>query len=89
MKKKEGFVMNSVCGEKILIAEGIENIDINHIVALNSTAAFLWENMGDDVFTVDDLVERLTAQYDVSADVAKSSIEQFLEDMKKAGAIED
>lgn len=87
MKKKEGFVMNSVCGEKFLVAEGVENIDFNQIIALNSTAVFLWEAMGEGEFTVEELVEKLTAEYEVSAEEAKDCIEQLIADMKKAGVI--
>lgn len=87
MKKKDGFVMSSVCGEKFLMAEGVENIDFNQIITLNDTAAFLWEAMGEDEFTVEELVEKLTAEYDVSAEEAKVCIEQLLIDMKKAGVV--
>lgn len=87
MKKKEGFVMNSVCGEKFLVAEGVENIDFNQIIALNETAVFLWEAMGEGEFTVEKLVEKLTAEYEVSAEEAKDCIKQLLADMMKAGVI--
>lgn len=79
--------MNSVCGEKFLVAEGVENIDFNQIIALNSTAVFLWEAMGEGEFTVEELVEKLTAEYEVSAAEAKDCIEQLIVDMKKAGII--
>lgn len=80
--------MGSVCGAKFLMAEGIENIDFNQIISLNETAAFLWEAMGDDPFTVEELAEKLTAEYEVSHAEAKDCIEQFLADLKKAGVIE-
>lgn len=89
MKKKVGFEMRSVCGETFLVAEGIENIDFNQLIALNETAAFLWESMGESTFTIDNLVEKLTAEYEVSAEEAKANIEQFLLDMKNAGVVED
>lgn len=89
MKKKEGFEMRSVCGEKFLMATGVENIDFDRLVVLNETAAFLWEAMGDAEFTIDELVEKLTAEYEVSAEEARSGIGQLLDDMKKAGVVED
>ncbi len=81
--------MSSVCGEKFLMAEGIENMDFNQIIALNETAAFIWEAMDEDECTVEELVEKLTAEYDVSADEAKACIEELLVDMKKSGLVED
>lgn len=80
--------MREVCGEKILIAMGVENIDMNSIINLNETAAFLWDAMGDGEFSVDDLVAKLTDEYEVSAEMAKANIESVLEEMRKAGVVE-
>ena len=43
MKLKKGFALHDVCGEKVLIAEGIENVNFSKMINLNPTAAFLWE----------------------------------------------
>ena len=79
--------MNSVCGEKFLMAEGVDNIDFNQIITLNETAAFLWEAMGEGEFSVEELVEKLTAEYDISADEAKAHIETLISDLVKAGVV--
>lgn len=89
MKKKAGFVMNEVCGEKYLVAEGIENVDFNHIISLNETAAFLWEAMGEGEFTVADLVKKLTDEYEVSDKDAEDSIDALLNQLKESGLVED
>lgn len=79
--------MREVCGDKFLIAMGVENIDMNSIINLNETAAFLWKAMGDGEFSVDDLVAKLTDEYEVSAEMAKANIESVLEEMRKAGVV--
>lgn len=88
MKKKTGIEMREVCGDKFLIAMGVENIDMNSIINLNETAAFLWKAMGDGEFSVDDLVAKLTDEYEVSTEMAKANIESVLEEMRKAGVVE-
>lgn len=80
--------MREVYGDKFLIAMGVENIDMNSIINLNETAAFLWKAMGDGEFSVDDLVAKLTDEYEVSAEMAKANIESVLEEMRKAGVVE-
>lgn len=80
-------MMNEVCGEKFLMAEGIENIDVNNLIAFNETAAFLWEAMGDEEFTIDDLVGKLTAEYDVSAEEARKNIEEFVDKLTAQGCV--
>jgi len=77
--------MRTVCGKTFLVAIGKEHM--NALINLNDTAAFLWEAMGDEEFEVDDLVKRLTDEYEVSEATAKENIENLLAEMRKAGLI--
>ena len=43
MKAKEGFKIREVCGEKIIVAEGLNNIDFSNIISMNESSAYLWE----------------------------------------------
>ena len=43
MKQKKGLVLRDVCGEKVIIGEGLEAIDFGRLLCLNDTAAWLWE----------------------------------------------
>ena len=45
MKIKEGFVLRQMCGENIVAGEGLEHINFNKLISLNSTAAFLWQEL--------------------------------------------
>ena len=45
MRTKTGFVLKDVCGEKIVVAEGRENIDFTKIISMNDSAAYLWEKV--------------------------------------------
>ncbi|MBR0036992.1 MAG: PqqD family protein [Bacteroidales bacterium] len=78
MKLKDGFGLRTVCGEKVLVAEGIENIDYSKIISLNETAAFLWENLEGKDFQVEDMVDLLTRDYDVPTDVAFNDCSELL-----------
>ena len=40
MKIKNGFVLREMCGESIVTAEGMENINFNKLISLNSTAQY-------------------------------------------------
>ena len=39
MKLKTGFVLREVCNQKIVAAEGLENINFNKLLSLNESAA--------------------------------------------------
>lgn len=70
MKIKPGFNLRNVCGEHVIVADGKQNIDFNSIISLNETSAFLWKAVLDRDFTVDDMVEALLSEYEVSEEVA-------------------
>lgn len=89
MKKNQGFELRSLCGERFLMATGMENIEVNNMVVMNDTAVFLWEAMGDGEFTAEELVDRITAEYEVTAEDARKDVEAFIADMAKAGVIKD
>ena len=55
MKTKKGFRLRDICGEHIVVAEGIDNIDFSKIISMNESSAYLWEKVqGEKEFTVRD-----------------------------------
>jgi len=87
MKLKSGFNLRDICGEKVLVAEGLENIDYSRIINLNETAAYLWENLDGSAFEVEDMVELLTREYDVPADVALDDCRELVAQWREAELI--
>ena len=90
MKLKKGFVLREVCGEKVIVAEGLETINFGKLISLNDTAATLWKKateIGD--FTVEQLTDTLTEAYEVSHEQALSDVEALTAQWKEAGLIEE
>ena len=87
MKKKNGFNLRSVCGERIIVAEGKENIDFSNIISMNETSAFLWDRLGDEEFTVETLTEMLTEEYEVDYETALADCNALAAQWKEAGII--
>lgn len=88
MKLKEGFELHDVCGEKVLIAEGIENINFSKMINLNPSAAFLWEEASKGEFTAESLAELLTQEYEVDYVQALCDTTVLVEQWKEHGLIE-
>ncbi len=42
MRIKNGFVLREVCGEQVIMGEGIGALDFGKLLCLNETAAVLW-----------------------------------------------
>ena len=47
MKLKDGFVLRQIAGEYVAIPSG-EQVDLNRMITLNGTGAFLWERLAQD-----------------------------------------
>ena len=88
MKAKKGFNLTDVCGEQIIIAEGKENIDFSNIISMNETSAYLWQEVSDKEFTVEDMAELLVGEYDVDYDTAYKDCTELASLWKEAGIIE-
>ena len=43
MKIKKGFVLRQVCGENVIVGEGLDAINFGRMLCLNETAAWLWQ----------------------------------------------
>ena len=87
MKKKNGFNRRTVCGEKIIVAEGKENIDFSNIIVLNESAAYLWEKVSDNEFTAEEMAKWLTEEYDIDEETAKRDANTLAKQWMEAGII--
>lgn len=79
MKKKKGFKLRKVCGENIIISEGIENIDFSKLISMNESAAFLWNSIGDDEdFNSTDIANLLISEYQIDYKTAEEDAKKIL-----------
>ncbi len=89
MKVKKGFELRDVCGEKVVIAQGLENLDFSKLVTLNESAAYLWETIaGLPAFEKADLVNALRKEYEVSEEQAEKDVNDLIAFWRKQGLIE-
>lgn len=84
MKIKKGFVLREVCGQNVIVGEGLEAINFGRMLSLNDTAAWIWkEAMRQGEFTADTLAVAMCEEYDVSPERAladiKATLEQWLD----------
>lgn len=94
MKAKPGFNIREVCGEQIIVAEGLENLDFTNIISMNESSAFLWKNVMGKTFTIDDLVKLLVDNYQIDENTplpeeqARKDAEAVVEKWIEAGIVE-
>ena len=89
MKTKKGFRLRTVCGENIIVAEGIENIDFSKIISMNESSAYLWSKVQDQSFTIEQLVALLREEYEVDEATATADVKALVAKWQEADIIED
>ena len=88
MKIKEGFILRSICGEYIVVGEGLAQVNFNKMLSLNESAAYLWKEVEGNEFTPEDLVQLLLDKYDVSREQATADVEKLTATWVKEGVVE-
>ena len=88
MKIKDGFVLREICGENIVAAEGIENINFNKLISLNESAAYLWRELIGKEFTTEEMAELLIVRYGIDKELATTDSANLCEAWINAGIAE-
>ncbi|MBR1484729.1 MAG: PqqD family protein [Prevotella sp.] len=88
MRTKKGFKLRQVCGENIIVAEGLVNIDFGHLIVLNESAAYLWNKACKQDFSIEDLTQWLLDEYEVDEDTARADAQQQADSWLQAGIAE-
>ena len=88
MKTKEGFVLREMCGENIITGEGLEHINFNKLISLNSTAAFLWNAVVGKEFTVEEMAQMLVDEYGIDMELALTDSKALCQAWIDAGIAE-
>lgn len=88
MKIKKGFEVRNVCGENIVIAHGVENIDFTKVITLNESAAYIWKKVEGKDFTEEDMVDALMAEYEVDKEQALADVRKLAASWIEAGLVE-
>ncbi len=85
MKAKDGYIVKKVMGSYMLVSTEDEGRTMQ---TMNETGAFLWELLASDT-TVDEMAEKLTAEYEVDAESAKTDIEAFVEKLRASNLLDE
>lgn len=89
MRIKEGFILRSICGEYVVVGEGLAQVNFNKMLSLNDSAAFLWKELEGKDFTQETMVELLQDRYDVSTEQAAADVEKLVRTWIKEGVIQE
>ena len=89
MRIKKGFVLRTVCGENVIVGEGLDAINFGRMLCLNETAAWLWKQaleQGD--FTAQSLANALCTEYEVSPEQALNDVKETINQWTELKVVE-
>ena len=88
MKIIEGFRLRDVMGQATVIGEGVNQVNFNKLITLNSSAAFLWESVQGKEFDADTLAQLLVEEYGIDRELADKDAKAVLKQWVEIGLAE-
>ena len=88
MKIKDGFRLRDVMGQATVIGEGVGQVNFNKLITMNSTAAWLWEQVAGKDFSVETLVSLLIEKYGSDMELAQKDAEAIAKQWTEIGLLE-
>ena len=87
MKKRKDLALRKI-GKQYMIVENSDNtINLTNVYTLNGSAAYLWEQIGDDEFDTSTLVHLLCEKYEVEENIAQEDAESLIHEWQSLGLV--
>lgn len=87
MKIKKGFMLRNVGDKNIVVAVGKASLELNGLITLNETGAFIWKMLQQGC-EYDDILKAILNEFDTNEETAKIGIDAFLEEVRTANLLE-
>ena len=71
-----------------MAGEGLQHINFNKLISLNSTAAFLWKALIGKEFTTEEMAQLLVDEYGIDMELAITDSRKLMESWQEAGIVE-
>ena len=88
MKIKPGFTLRNVMGHATILGEGVDQVNFNKLVTLNSTAEFLWTAVEGREFDAGTLARLLQEKYGIDSELAAKDAEAIAQQWQEIGLTE-
>ena len=85
MRLRDDIKLFEVGTDRFAVDMSADGVDYTHLYTMNDATAMLWEAFHDKDFTLEMMVEKLCAEYDVTPEVARKDISQMLSEWQSYG----
>ena len=83
---KSGYVIREIAGEYLVIPVSLQDEPESKVIILNSSGKLLWEQL-EQGKTMDELLEVMDMNFEVSMEEARRDIEEFIAQLEENGLL--
>jgi hypothetical protein len=87
MKIIDGFILREIMGQATVIGEGVEQVNFNKIITLNSSAAYLWRAVEGEEFDVAKIADLLIEEYNIDRQTAEKDAKTITDQWIEVGIV--
>ena len=88
MKIKDGFIVREILDSYMAVPVGERTREVHGVIALNETGAFLWKLLEKDT-SEQELIASIIKEYNLSEEIAKEDIKEYLYYLREKGWLHD
>lgn len=88
MKIKNGLMMKKVGNEFVVMSIDTKLVNLNGMISLNESGAFLFEKLKEEI-QEEDLLKVFLDEYEIDEATAKKDLETFINHLKENQLLED
>lgn len=89
MKIKDGFVVQKVGGSYLAVAVGDRAEEVNALIKMNGTGAFLWELLSKEELDNEALILAMMDEYGIDRETASRDSLAFVDKLRKSGILDE
>ena len=86
MKIKDTFILSEIGDSFVVVPTGADTVDLNTMITLNETGAFLWQKLCDEK-EKEELINEILNEYDIDRETVTNDVEEFIEKLRTIGAL--
>lgn len=86
MKLKSEFVLRKFSNKYIAVSVNDSADENNVLISTNSSGAFVFELLHNEI-SYNEIINRMIEKYDIDESTAKADLDEFLNNIRKAGML--
>jgi len=88
MRIKRGLKIRTIADENVLILQGAVGVDMTKVVSFNETAKWLWDELIEKDFSLEDVTRLLVTHFNVDTSVAEKDALAWIDQLTDCNALE-